>query len=650
MNLRTSFVGLGAATLLAALAPISSAQLQGYELTSGVPADFFLVTGSKTNAERAFIDAHWARVHEAFMDSGIGDELMDMISAEAPPEAMEMVHGVYQTMSGLVEAVDWNAMGTEVVFGQRLNAPDMSGEMVGFSSPDMVILFKVNSENGPALYNNLVGLERGVLAQIQAFSGVEIKLQDVEASGTKFTVLDFKTIDPIAPDYPISIGLRENAIVMTLGSGVRGEVAALLAGEGNSIASSPRFAAAFKGMPAAEDGFEYTDMPNLRANMGEIFGVVKGVMNAQMGGERGDAEGGMADKNAMIMGMVDHAMELVNDGMSLTEYSVSVHHTEGFSVHTDTRAGLAAGAKDNRFYPMLATSRPVGNFAQYLPASTTGYSVSGGTDLDAIYNFALETIKGFGPMGEQALGMWEGMQAESGFDMRRDVISWIDGETISADFMLNGQTAWVTRMKVKDEAMAQEKMAMALGMIPMLIEKAAEQNPMAMMLGITVTPTRDARFEGFSEFNIAMAGQSILCGVKDGWMVFSSSGDALALTDEVAAGNAPNVLTNEAVMADAMTVDGAVSMANFTDYSGMASGIADGIMGVTMMGGMVTAMIEDPQGQKVAQTALRMLGDLAPVIREIDFFRSGSSVANFDGTAWNIHAVTNYEGPKKAAR
>lgn len=650
MNLRNQFLGLGAATLLATLAPISSAQLQGYELTSGVPADFFLVTGSKANPERAFIDAHWARVHRAFMDSGVGDELMGMITADAPPEAMQMVNGVYETMSGLIEAVDWSQLGDEMVFGERLNAPAMSGQAVGFSAPDMVFLFKVNAETGPELYGNLVGLERGILAQIQGFSGLEIKLQDVEASGTKFTVLDFKTIDPDAPDYPISIGLRENAIVMTLGAGVRGEVAALLAGEGDSIAKSPRFAAAFKGMPEPEDGFEYTDMPNLRANMDEIFGVVKAVMDSALGGERGEAGGGMSDKNDMIVGMVDHAMQLAREAMGLTEYSVSVHHTEGYSVRTDSRATLAPGAKDNRFYPLLATSRPVENFAKYLPASTTGYSVSGGTDLDGIYNFVLETIKGFGPMGEQALGMWQGMQEESGFNLRRDVLSWIDGETISADFTLNGEAAWVTRMKVKDDAMATEKLTMVLNMIPAILERAAEENPMANMLGISVTPARDERFAGFSQLNIMMAGQSILCGVKDGWMIFGSSPDAVVLTEEVAAGTAPNVSTNAALMADAMTAEGPVSMANFSDYSGIAPGIADGLMGLTMMGSMVTGMIEDPQGQKVAKTALRMLGELAPVIREIDFFRSGSSVANFDGSAWYIHSVTNYAGPKKATR
>jgi len=244
------------------------------------------------------------------------------------------------------------------------------------------------------------------------------------------------------------------------------------------------------------------------------------------------------------------------------------------------------------------------------------------------------------------------IQEDSGFDLRRDVLSWIDGETISVDFELDGKPAWVTRMAVTDEAMASEKMGMVLSMIPGMIEMAAEEQPMIQMLGISVNPVRDERFEGFSEVNIAMAGQSMLCGVRDGAMIMASSGDAIQHCQSLAAEGARNITSNERLVATALLPgegDGAVSAASYTDHSGTAAELADGLQGIAMMGGMVTMAIEEPEAKAMVTEALRMVGKLGPVIRAMDFFQSSSSLATFDGRAWHTRSVTHYAGPKKTA-
>jgi len=225
--------------------------------------------------------------------------------------------------------------------------------------------------------------------------------------------------------------------------------------------------------------------------------------------------------------------------------------------------------------------------------------------------------------------------------VRRDVLSWLGGESISVSFMDGSTEHWVTRMAVADEEVAREKLYMVADLIPMIMAEAVKENPMAGMLGLMVRDSRDERFAGFKRLDIAMMDVSMLMGVKDGWMMFGSSADALALTDAVAAGTAPSVRENEALMSRAIIPDGPVQAASFSDYTGIAEELAGGLMMVGSMGSMMT-MSMPPDEREIAGELLGMVTRLAPVIGAMDFFDSGSTIASFDGKAWHTHSVTNY--------
>lgn len=635
---------------MTALAPSSFAQVEGFEMTSGIPSDFFLVTGQRRNAENQFLCDNWSRVEQAFMDTGIVEDLMGMVRSENPDEVESMTQ-MFRFFESLAAEVDWSAFGDEMVFGQRLAVPVFSDNAIGamgMGMPDMVYIFSSEEEVATKNYNGLVGLGNGALGMLGGMIGKELALETMTEHGIEFSVLDFSAFDADAPDFPISVGHKGGTLVFTIGAGLRSEVAALLAGVGDirSINTNERFQNAFKGMPAAENSFEYSDMPNLTANMADIFDAVGSLLDVQLGGgDAGTEEGGMVSQEAMILDMVNQAMELGLEAMSLTQYTATVSYTVGATIHSESRVMLADDAKANRFYPLMASSTPMENFAAYLPATTTGYSVKCSQDLTTLYNFALELIGDFGPMGQMALGEWGKLQEQSGFDMRRDVLSWVGGETISTNFTIDGKDVWVTRMKVADEAQALEKLNMVMDLIPEGMKWAAKQNPMAAMMQVRISETRDERFPGFKEINMPMAGTKMLCGVKDGWLTFSASGDALAATELVAAGGAPNITTNEAMLADALIVGTPILAASFSDYSTIAPSIADRIEQVTAMSGMVLPMIEEPEVREIAMEVLDMVGRLVPVIEAIDFYRSGSSVTTFDGKAYHTHSITNYVAP-----
>lgn len=637
-------VCLGAAALLATLAPTSAAQLEGYDLVGGVPSDYFLVVGSRDVPEAAFIDEHWANVWEAFRETEVLEDLMDMISAEEP-EGAQMMMGMFEHYRALAEGVDWDAMGDQFLFAERLNVPVFTGNSAMIGMPDMIFLMRMDPEVAEQNHSGLVGMGQSVLDQIAMMSGgeVELSFQTIEEHGFTFSVLDFTQFEQDAVDMPISIGHKDGILAITIGPGVRSEVTALLAGQGDirSIASTERFKRAFKGMPAAEMGFEYFDMPNMRGSMEDIFEMVSSILESEIGPPPSADEEGMLTEEQMIAGMIDHGMGLAYDAMSIVEYSSTVRFVRGNSVHAIGRAAVAPGIEDNPFYPLIGTTQPVANFAKYLPESTTSYSVSGAMDANGLYDFALDMVAGFGPMGEEALRKWEFLQEDMGFDVRRDLLSWLGGESISVTFTDAGGEHWVTRMAVGNEEVAREKLNMVADLIPMIMAEAVKENPMAGMLGLMVRDSRDERFVGFKRMDIAMLDVSMLMGVKDGWMMFGSSADALALTDAVAAGTAPSVRENEDLMSRAIIPDGPVQMASFSDYTGIASELAGGVMMLGSMGGMMT-MGMPPEEREVAGELLSMVTRLAPVIGAMDFFDSGSTIASFDGKAWHTHSVTNY--------
>lgn len=641
---------LGAAAALAALAPNAAAQLENFSLVQGVPSDYFLVTGSRHAPEADFIDAHWARVGDAFRESEILEDLMDMVSENAPPEEMEMMTAMFEQYATLFGAVDWDAMGNEFVFGERLNTPVILDNGATFGPPDFIFLMKMDPETADANYAALMGLFNTGFAQINAMTGAELAFGSIKEHGFQFSVLDFAQLTDGQFDYPISIGHKDGVLAVTMGSGVRSEMTTLLAGEGQirSIASTERFKNAFDGLPTAELGFSYFDMINMRGNMEDIFSMVSMVLDRELAMTPAPGETADMTEEQMIVDMVNHAMELAYDAMSLIEGSGTVTFVRGHSIHAVSRAMLADGVESNPFFPLIGTVQPVEDFAKYLPESTTSYSVSGAVDAEKIYDFIIELVRGFGPMGEMGIGEWEAMQEDLGFDVRRDVISMLGGESISVTFNAEGKEQWVTRMAVADEESAREKIELAAAMIPELMREAAKENAMFNMLGILVRDSRDERFEGFKRLDVTMMGVSALVGVKDGWLMFGSSGDALALTDEVAAGRAPNVRSNEALMGRALIPDGPVQAASFSDYSGIAEEFSGALMMFSSMGGMMTANIPNAEDRRMANRLISMVGRLAPVIAEIDFYDSGSVIASFDGKGWMTHSVTNYKAPRKA--
>ena len=335
---------------------------------------------------------------------------------------------------------------------------------------------------------------------------------------------------------------------------------------------------------------------------------------------------------------------------SMLDYIASVEYTEGYSTKSDTIVALVTGAEKHPFYPVFGKRAPLADFAKFVPKEAVSFSVTGAIDLDELYTFVLDTVAMAGPDGEEALQKWAGLQAMVGFDLRKDLISWLQGDTIKVTVGEGFDAQTVLLLRVNDEEVAREKITAVLGAIVAALEKAAVQYPMLAMFGMRVSPVTHEKLAGFQSVSIGMSLQPVgIIGVANGHIILGSSTDVVLLCLETAAGTHPNITKNERVMSEAVLPENSFVSVSFTDERRFGRNLSEGIAAVTMGGGMAMMMIPEPQIRKILGKVLGMAAKLGPVLAKIDFYKSSGSCTTFDGKSWYARTVTNYQSPSERA-
>ena len=345
--------------------------------------------------------------------------------------------------------------------------------------------------------------------------------------------------------------------------------------------------------------------------------------------------------------MAKTIFERLLESAGILDHVATVSYTAGHTVHTDVVATLSKNARDNPLYPVVSANHPVKDFSRFLPKETVSFSVSGGVELDALYKYLEDTIKQTGEPGQQILAQWAAFQEQSGFDVHHDLIDWIDGESVSGSFKLDGQDAWIFMMKVKNEDTAREKLALALEFLSDTLGELAAQQPMLAMLAIQTEPALDEKLEGFHDVSLGFMPLPAACGVRDGWFMLGSSEQAVLRCLDTAAGKHPNVRKNKRLMSEALVPDQPADAFSYTDHRGTAKQIAQALGGVSIVGGIIAAMIPEPEEKQAVMKLFGMVAKLSPVIAKIDFFKSTSTHTTFDGKAWHTKAVTHYFSPEE---
>jgi tetratricopeptide (TPR) repeat protein len=345
--------------------------------------------------------------------------------------------------------------------------------------------------------------------------------------------------------------------------------------------------------------------------------------------------------------IVDRVANRLIDVPGMIDYIATVEYTEGFSLHSKTVVAAVPGVEKNPFYSVVTAKPKFKSYDQFLPQETESFAVSGGVDLVAFYKFVEDTFKLAGPDGERAWSQWVNFQKEADFDIHKNVLDWIGGDMVSVT--LEKSQGSVLMIQVKDAEVAKAKMSAAVEFLSTKLVEAASQNPALGMLSVRKSPVQHDKLEGFENLFFGMSPQPVVWGVAGGHLIFADKADAIVACLETAQGKHPGIAKNDRVMKEALVPDGEFVSVMLTDYRMLGQQLA-GVIGMfSMMGGMATMGIPDPEARQILSKVLGMMMKLTPVVSKIDFYKSSASVTTFDGKAWHVHAVTHYKSPLERA-
>lgn len=645
-KVRQVVVACAAYLALVGSSAVARAQ-SSFSLTSAIPGDVFVYEGHRDNRERQFVDDYWSDVFAALKKTGLDADVMELIGSLVGEQQMAEVDRLKALGTKLIDGVDWGDLcGKESASAVRLAEPLIDGSNISMGPPDVVWLFKGEKEGAAKNFGGLVDILQAIAKEVNQKAQQEIlSIERTQQGGARVAAVKYPIPEGMPFRYTLSLALRDDVIVVALGDKILDEVLSLLAGQGTKkpIGHTDRFTKAFAGMKEAEDHLAFFDMQALLAKIRPL--VMKGIDAAASA--QGHGVGGGGTKEPSPAAPMKALAERILGVFGMFDYEVTVGYTSGHTTHEECVVRLVDGAKRTPFYNVFGKSRAQADFARYLPQESVSFSVNTMLDLGELYGFILETIRTAGPDGVAALAQWDAIQQQSGFDVKRDLLSWLEGDTVVMTVDTGPSPDTVIMLKVADETIAKEKVDAALKFLSTTLQKMAAENPMLAMLAVRTSPAADERLPGFQNIMMGLSPKPAVVGVLDGHIIFGTSANAVALSLATAAGDHPNVTHNKSVMAEAVVPDGAFQSVSFTDTRNFGKDMAMAIGGVSMAGGMAMMAVPDPQAQKVLNKVLGMLAKVGPVMQKIDFYKSDAACTTFDGMAWHTRSVTNYRAPVK---
>ena len=133
------------------------------------------------------------------------------------------------------------------------------------------------AEGAEKNYKGLVAILETIVAEVNKAAEQEVlTVARTSAQGATLASVNLTGSVKDAPSMPITVGLRNDVILITMGQQILDDVLSLQAGTSSktALSKSPRFKAAFASLPEAEDGLTFFDMKNMLTSMRAIGDLV----------------------------------------------------------------------------------------------------------------------------------------------------------------------------------------------------------------------------------------------------------------------------------------------------------------------------------------------------------------------------------------
>lgn len=571
------------------------------------------------NKERAWINERWAQVFDELKGTGIGADLKSLILSFADQDERDRIEGVLTKVIGFVSSVNWSDLAAnEFVIAERIHGAMPPGY-------EYVLLVRGKDGSGEANFASLSTILKELAALSPEMSLTSDKVNSVDRWRLTFGK------EVLAEMFQVALVRKGDIIGLIMGNDCCTAVPEMLAGksERRAIVDNPRFKQAIAELPPPEDSVTFFDA---KAFLKGFEGLMTTAF-AKHGAQDADAQNAKGIMRAVIS---------LADFM---DYFATTEDTDGLRARTHSLFKL----QDNHANSAIATAMfqrtPFERFDQFIPADATGFSVSGFVDLEKLYTTAVDFVTKEVHDGPSYIAQWQAFLAQVGFDPASDLFSWWGGETVSVEMpgaavTPMGGSDSILFIRVKNSEIAAQKFSAGLDRFAAFMQQNGQ--PLAL---------RNVELEGatFREVTHPMVAMFLrpVIGVKDGWLVISSSPAAVSKCFAVAAGKAPSIAQNDRFKKEGLTPKGPVMSVSFSDTTGFGESLA-GLMGGLSMGiGMASAGIpsHDPEAAKVRDAMQRiasMAMKLAPMFQKIDFFSSEASMTTREGGKIRTTALVTY--------
>lgn len=610
-----------AAMFAASFAAPALGGLSDFKLARAIPADVFLAIHSRDHQGQEFLQKQLARVWTELEAQHLEQDIQKMFKGLMQEDAAasqaadtSQFDAQWQQISDRIGAIDWAAL-----FGPE-NALAMKVE---FPAVQFVLLTNPKEGQAQSVFDSLSALVKHLIGM--APPGKIL----LATEGDGAVVVHRVSFAEMPFPFGITLARHNEVVVVGMGSTLPEQALSLLRGEsGPTLASTERFQAALKDLPAPEDSVTFFDAD-------KMFKQMKGLLDQVM--QQIPPDGGPTAEQRALPAKIMHELDLF-------DYVAGVSTTSGMQTTAESVAAVKADASGKMFYKAFFGGGTLDNPLKHVPKNAANFSAMAGLDLMALYRGALDFVKKEIPDGAAHIQEFETQKQNLPFDLEKDVLALIGGKFIS--FSMPGKSAyspgdWVLMLSVKNAEHAKAK----LDELVTFGEGMMKQQQMGTINAATLQHGANFRTVASPMLMMMPGMASPTFGIQGEWLILASAPKAIDTSLASAAGSEPNFSENERFQKEGVKLDvSGLCAASFSDMTKLGDELSAALGMLPMMGMMMQDIYKNPVGR----TVMTIVPKLSKVAKKLDFYQSSSARTTTDGRVIRSLSVMNYREPPVA--
>jgi hypothetical protein len=505
--------------------------------------------------------------------SGIGNDIFEVATIELAHSEREEARAVVDRVLGLLGAVDWGELGRkEFAFAFQLAMP----------LPEYLVLFRVPEEAAAARQAELHRLLEG----IASFAPENLFVAQTTREGAKVS-----TLRPDGVPIAVSAACKKDVVAIAFGAtGVLldGSLVLVDSQDGSgSIVRDERFIASQSRMPGKPFGQFYFDLSG-------YLGVIAGLLSfaeTQVGNDPAKA-------------LVSLGTEVLRELRRMKTVAAS-ERAEGDRSIVDTKLLFEAG-EPGFIEKLISAQEPLqGGAIRLAPKDATSFFFTSGVRPLTLYDALAGAVRGLGPHGEEALAKWDAIQQHIGFNLREDLLSWLDGGMGCVTLPGGGICGeCVVFLRVSDRDKAKQLLGNLWRPVSGYVRSKGQEIEAADVAGL----------EDFKELRIpAVPWLRPVVGLPPGLFVIASSADAARRVKASFSGEAPSMADNPRFRALGVP-EGPFTDVSYADVEGSLSALA-GLLGTV---GFVASLLPQERDTRPVIKVGHILTKLSRFLQDLD--------------------------------